>query len=311
MPIFSVNSSAPPPSNTIIYRPVGGIEGYREIHDKSAAIFVTCFPWAMVREVPKAAVPACYILADHTSAYIGETNDEDRRLGEHARAPSKSFAREAFVVAGVGDKGKLRFNATAAKYLQFWLTTFAEEAGLVDVIKGVAPQLPDVDEFDRATFDAFVEDSQRLLFDAGCRALQSNFVSQRRATVDVEPLASVPAGPMRIGVVAAPPPGGELELCYGDLWVRGFHNEGRFVVTAGSEVRKSVNESAWDWIKKDRSQLRDENALVSISDLEDRERLAVAVEFDSPSSAAKVVTGSRDGSKWLPVRIAQRTPTTA
>jgi len=44
---------------------------------------------------------------------------------------------------------------------------------------------------------------------------------------------------------------------------------------------------------------------MAIPGLEDRERLCVAVQFDSASSAAKVVTGSRDAFRWVTPRLRQ------
>jgi hypothetical protein len=307
----STNGSAPAAVTTIVYRPIGGIEGFREIHDKTASIKVLYLPWATAKEVPMAATPASYILAGRDLAgrdhvYIGETIDPNRRLGEHARDVSKNFVREACVITGVDAHGNLRFNSTAAKFLQYQLTNRAEQAGLVEVVKGVNPQLPEIDEFDRATFEIFAEDSQRLLFDAGCRVFRSNFESQRRAVADIEMVGSDQAGSMEIGVVGAPLHGSELELSYGDLWARGHFTERGFVVMAGSEIRASVNPSTWEWVEKDRDELRAAGVLSAIANLQDRERLCVAVQFDSPSSAGKVVTGSRDGGKWIPLRRPQQ-----
>lgn len=286
---------------TVVYRPLGGIEGYREVRDKTTSITVLCFPYAAGREVPKPARPACYIFASDGAAYIGETSDFDRRFGQHVRDPSKSFAREVYVVTGVGNESRLRFNSTAAKYFQYQLNNLAEQAALVELIKGANPTLPDIDDCERATLDILVQQSMALLYDAGCRVFRSNFASQlRKPTADID--TAGPAGPMEIDVVAAPPVGGELALAYGDLWARGYHNELGFVVMAGSEVRADVNPSAWDWIDEERNRLTTAGALLDMPGLPDRKRLCVAVQFDSPSSAAKVVTGSRDACRWIAPR---------
>jgi predicted GIY-YIG superfamily endonuclease len=305
-PSMTVLSNDPMPlaRTSTIYRPAGGIEGYREVHDKTSSVTVSCFPWKMVREVRMQPMPACYLLADHASVYIGETNDVNRRFGEHARDPNKSFAREAYVVTGVGSEGRRRFNSTAAVYFQYHLTDLAEEAKLVEVIKGTNPQFPDVDPHERASLNFILQQSQSLLFDAGCRAFKSNFASQRRSVSATLDTAS-PAGTMEIDVVGVPPLGGQLELSYTGLWARGYASERGFVVLAGSEVRADINPTAWDWIDDDRSKLRAAGALMTIPGLVDRERLCVAVQFDSASSAAKVVTGSRDAFKWVTPRLPQ------
>jgi hypothetical protein len=287
-----------------IYRPAGGIEGYREVHDKTSSITVSCFPWWMAREVRLQPVPACYILADHASVYIGETSDIHSRLAAHIRDSDKNFAREAYVVTGVGSEAKRRFNSTAAVYFQYHLTDLALQANLVDVIKGTSPQRPDPDEHEEASLKLLLQQSQSLLFDVGCRAFKSNFASQRRsvsATVDT----AGPAGTMDIDVVGVPAISGQLELSYTGLWARGYTSQRGFVVLPGSEVRADINPTAWDWIDEDRSKLRAAGALMAIPGLVDRERLCVAVQFDSASSAAKVVTGSRDAFRWVTPRLPQ------
>jgi predicted GIY-YIG superfamily endonuclease len=305
-PPMTVLSNDPMPlARTItIYRPASGTEGYREVHDKTSSITVSCFPWKTAREVRLQPVPACYILADHGSVYIGETSDIRGRLAAHIRDSDKNFAREAYVVTGVGSEGKRRFNSTAAVYFQYHLTHLALQANLVDVIKGNNPQTPDADEYDRAWLGIFLQQSQSLLFDAGCRAFKSNFASQRRsgsATVDT----AGPAGTMEIDVIGVAPISGQLELAYAGLWARGYESQRGFVVLAGSEIRADINPTAWDWIDEDRSKLRAAGALMAIPGLTDRERLCVAVQFDSASSAAKVVTGSRDAFPWVTPRLTQ------
>lgn len=310
MTLPPTNGQLPPATTTIIYRPAGGIEGYREVFDGITDVVVSSFAWPTLKEVSiAAAAPACYLLVDQSCVYFGETVDIRRRLNEHARDPGKNFAREAYIIGGTGRSSELWSDSSTAEFLQFRLTDLAEQGSLVDVIKGVNPRIPDLSKDRRAMLEGVVRHSLRLLFDAGCRVFCSNKGSQRRLSADAELLGSDPAGPMRIGVTATPLPGTELELIYGDLWARGFPNEGRFVVMAGSEVRYSVNESAWGWIRDDRAQLRAEGVLVPIAGLEDRERLVVAVEFGSASSAAKLVCGSRDGGKWMPLRFSPPTPT--
>jgi predicted GIY-YIG superfamily endonuclease len=248
----------------------------------------------------RAAVPACYVLADHCMAYIGETGNIGRRLSDHFRDQSKSFAREVYVISGYEAAW---FDTTAALYLQYRLTQIAEQAGLVDIMKGANPQVLELPNHRRVSLDIFVEHGERLLFDAGCRVLRSNFASQRRPVVEADALPPDDAGPMQIGVVATPPVGSELELAYGELWARGYPTPEGFVVMAGSEVRSTVNPSAPQIVETRRDELMDAEALVPIPGVEDRERLCVAVRFPSAAIAAKVVTGAHvDSSKWQPPR---------
>jgi predicted GIY-YIG superfamily endonuclease len=248
----------------------------------------------------RAAVPACYILADHRTAYIGETGNIGRRLSDHFRDPGKGFAREAYVISGYEGAW---FDTTAALYLQYRLTKIAEQAGLVEILKGTNPQVLELPSHRRASLDIFVEHGERLLFDAGCRVLRSNFASQRRTVAELEPTGPDETGPMQIGVIATPPLGSELELAFGDLWARGFPVAEGFVVIAGSEVRNAINPSAPQVVENWRGELANAQALVAIPGLQDRKRLRVAVQFPSAAIAAKVCTGAHvDSSKWQPPR---------
>jgi len=94
MTLFSANSSVQA-ACTNVHRPLGGIEGLREVHDDVGRLSVSAFPFAMVRDMSmtRAAVPACYILADHCTAYIGESGNVGRRLTDHFRDQTKAFAR--------------------------------------------------------------------------------------------------------------------------------------------------------------------------------------------------------------------------
>jgi predicted GIY-YIG superfamily endonuclease len=306
MSLFSTNTSVQPACTNNVHRPMGDIAGLREIHDDVGRLTVSAFPLAMVKDISmaRAAVPACYILADHATAYIGETGNAGRRLSDHAADPSKNFAREVYVISGYE---RAWFDKTAAIYLQYRLTEIAERAGLVEIIKGTNPQVLELPSHRRASLDQFVEHGERLLFDAGCRVFRSNFASQRRMVVEVDTaIGPDEAGPMQIGVMGSPPLGSELELAYGDLWARGYPAQDGFVVMAGSEVRSLVNPSANPILRTRRAELVAADALAAIPSVQDRQRLRVAVWFPSAAIAAKVMTGAHvDSSKWVQPRYPQ------
>jgi predicted GIY-YIG superfamily endonuclease len=301
-------------STSIVHRAAGGIAGVREVFDDASRLTVCAFPFAMVRHIVagKAAVPACYILADHESIYIGESNNVGRRLSEHLSDIAKAFAREVFVIAGLGDSG---FDKSSAVYLQWSLTRMAEQAGLVVVQKGVSPRVLDLPAWRRATLDRIVDDGQRLLFDSGCRAFHSSYASMRRELPDLD--ASAPeiacdandtddVGEMEIGVIATPRGVGDFELVYGDLWARGYPSDDGFVVTAGSEVRSLINASVNPIVHTRRAELATAGVLAEIPGLTDRQRLMVSVWFPSAAIAAKVITGAHVASnKWTALRHPQ------
>jgi hypothetical protein len=58
MTLPSANDPVSPARTITIYRPTGGIEGYREIHDEVSNVTVATFAWVTVREAPTQAMPA-------------------------------------------------------------------------------------------------------------------------------------------------------------------------------------------------------------------------------------------------------------
>jgi hypothetical protein len=317
MSFFNAQNSALNSCTTIIHRAAGGIAGVREVFDDASRLAVWSFGMARAREIvtPRASMPACYILASHDLVYFGETKNFYRRFFEHLLDPTKIFAREVFVISGLGDAP---FDKTTALYLQWRLDQAAGNAGLVTVQKGANPRVLDLPAWRRATLDRIVEDAERLLFDAGCRAIHSNCASMR----PVQPHADLAepdspdvagdvneaddSGQMEIGVVATPDGVPEFEICYGDLWARGYPSNGGFVVTAGSEIRTLINASVNPILHTRRQDLATAGVLAEIPGLGDRMRLTVSVWFPSSAIAAKVVTGAHvASSKWTALRNPQ------
>ena len=303
--MIAPNEPMPQAGTTIVYRPMGGIEGFREIRDEITDVVVTYVPFATLKEMPTPSAPGSYVLANHALCYFGESNEIKRRLNEHVRDTNKVWVREAYVITGAGRTGELWSDPATGKYFQYRLNELAEKAGLVGVIKAVNPQLPVLTTAKRATLEALVQRTLPLLFDAGCRAFHSNCASQRPPRSEADTAGVDEAGPMEIDVAATPPTSGLLDLAYGELWARGFSTERGFVVMPGSEVRATSNPSARDWVETRRNELRASGALVAIPGLVDRERLCVSIRFASLSSATQLVTGSRDGGRWIPSRHPQ------
>jgi hypothetical protein len=317
MSFFQDTKSIQAPCTSFVHRPAGGIAGVREVFDEASRIAVTAFPMTMVKNIvgAKAAMAACYILADHKRVYIGESGNVGRRLSEHATDPSKAFAREAYVISGGGNAS---FDKTAALYLQHRLTYAAETAGLVQVQKGSGATLVDLPAWRCAPLDRIVEDGKRVLYDAGCRAFDSSCASQRPiqaagvnsvALTETDADGSIEAddtGQMEIGVVATPCGSAEFQLAYGDLWARGYTADDGFVVMAGSEVRTLVNASVNPILHTRRAALDEATVLADIPGLLERKRLLVSVWFPSMAIAAKVLTGAHVASrKWAAVRDAR------
>src|SRR5260221_7090237 len=161
-------------STSIIYRTSGGITGLREVIDEASTLSVLAFPIMQLDQVARVrplTFPACYMLTNGSTAYVGEAANVGRRLAQHMTDASKNFATEVFVIRGANE---FCLDKTAAISLQHHFTNAVESAALVSILKGRNPQTIELPEWRRTSVDQFMESARRLLFDAGCRALDSS-----------------------------------------------------------------------------------------------------------------------------------------
>jgi hypothetical protein len=301
MSLFPNDSSAHLPRTYTIFRPMAGIEGLRQVRDPAGRLMVSAYPYALAKGLAPifAGVAGCYILSDHSKAYIGESKDMEQRGAQHAADPSKDFAREVYLIHA---QDAVSLDRSARLFLQHRLIVLAEDARLVAVNNVASAQMLPWSDEERATYDRFVADALRLLFDAGCRAFHSNFASQLppQSVVAPDVTCSEEEEKLEINVPAAPPHGEEVELCYCGLFARGFYDEKGFVVMAGAELRNRINESTRNNISELRRELVDAEVLGRIPGLHDRSRLLVSVRFFSAAVAAKVLTGAHvAATKWV------------
>jgi len=297
-------------STSHIYRPYGGVADVREVTDRAAHVRILDFPWALVSDLiaSELACPAFYTMVGSGRIYLGETNNLGRRMGEHAADPQKAFAQRAYVVRGADG---FRFTKDTAGYLQYELTQAAEACGVLQVVAGCPPRLPEFDPLDLPLLERILDDSKRLLFDAGLAAFEPtpvNASAEQGAATAMSDAADVDeAGPMEIGV-DLPRAGTEFELRYDDtLWAHGYPAGDRFVVAAGSDIRITTNPSASTVNRARRAALFDAGVLSPIPGASDRMRLMVDVAFPSMAIAAKVACGAHvDSSKWRAIDPNQR-----
>jgi hypothetical protein len=298
------NPSNDGPSSASIHRPFGGVLGYRRIWDRATRAVVHAFPMTELSRVAAAGMlstAGAYAMTDGKIAYLGESRRPGRRLSEHAADSAKSFARDVYVVGGCEGAA---FDKILAVDLQFRLTRCAVEAGVVTVWKGVNPAEPDVTDAERATHDRIAADALRLLYDAGCRifhpVLDPGPPVQPEGALPDDATDAADSESMAIGVSTIPIGSHEFELRYGGLWARGYWAAGRFIVSAGSEVRQTTNDSVHPVTRARRAELFAAGVLSPIPGVGDRRRLTVAISFASTSIAAKVVAGAHSAGKWVP-----------
>ncbi|SFN44120.1 hypothetical protein SAMN05216573_11365 [Bradyrhizobium sp. Rc3b] len=284
------------PCTHTIYRPFGGIEGYRLISDPAGRLAVTTFSTEMARRLAAGfdQWSACYVLAGNGQAYIAQSQCAMKCIAEHAVDPAKAFATEVFLIHEQEEPRTMDWSTRL--YLEHRLSVLVKEAGLVRLANAAEPRvLP----WRLEQAERLVEEARRLLFDAGCRVLNGNFPSQPTAEAkgddnqDAEEAVEI-ASP--IGRVPL-----ELEFDYCGIWARGSaDHEGFFVVKAGSELRARENPSLRQNIRRLRADLRGRGVVVPIAGVTDRLRLQVDWRFFSAAVAAKFVAAAHvAGTKWV------------
>ncbi len=308
-------TAVPRRMTTTITRDGLGLNGPRLVSDDASTLCVTALPFTDIATAVAGGAfdtPGAYILcgvspADGVpAAYVGESGKLGRRLQEHAADVDKAFATEAYVLY---DLDGHRLDKNDAVHLQRRLIELVEQAGVVRLINSTTACAAKISQGRIATLDEMLLDALPLLFDAGCRFLSPTPVPPM-APVKVEagvstvkdappPAATEPApgetneedddsGPMVIGVSTTPIGVEELELAYSDLWARGYDFKDRFVVAAGSEMRRMTNGSANELTKARRERLIEAEAFDEHGDDRDRYRLRIAVAFPSRAIVAKV-----------------------
>lgn len=299
------NPSHDAPSTTVIHRKFGGLLGYRRVSDRATRAIVHAFPMSDLSQVAATGVlstPGAYVLTDGQVGYFGESRKPARRLSEHAADPAKSFARDVYVI--VGCEGGA-FDKILSLDLQYRLTRRAVETGVVSVWKGAPPPAPDLSDAERVTHDRIAGDVVRLLHDAGCRIFHKETDPGSPAREEEPPQSATAdaadSEPMAIGVTTIPAGSEEFELRYGGLFARGYWAAGRFIVSSGSEVRTTTNDSVCALTRSRRNELAAARVLAAIPGVGDRRRLTVAISFATSSIAAKVVTGAHTTGGWAPL----------
>lgn len=289
------------PCTQTVYRPFGGVEGYRLISDPAGQLAVTTFPMEMARRLAASfdQWSGCYLLAGDGHAYIGQTRCAMKCIAEHAADPAKAFAAEVFLIHRQEEPPKMDWSTRL--YLEHRLTELAKQAGLVRLASAEPRDLPWRLE-QAATFELLVAQARRLLFDGGCRVLDGNLPRQPAAqTKDDDGDDAEEAVEIACSTRAAPQ---AFEFDYCGIWARGYHTDHGFVVAAGSELRATQTSSLRQNIKKLRADLLARGVVAPIAGV-DRLRFQVDWCFFSPAVAAKFVAGAHvAGNKWMRARNA-------
>ncbi|TFV30959.1 hypothetical protein E4K66_32760 [Bradyrhizobium frederickii] len=296
---FSPETLQLQPCTHTIYRPFGGIEGYRLISDPTGRLAVTTFPTEMARRLAAGfdQWSACYVLAGNGQAYIAQSQCAMKCIGEHAVDPAKAFATEVFLIHAQEEPRTMDWSTRL--FLEHRLTDLAKQAGLVRLANTVEPRVPPWRVERAATLELLATQTRRLLFDAGCRVVDGSLPSRPSAQGECDDTGD---GEKAVDIACPTRPAPEeFAFHYCGIWARGHRDhEGHFVVRAGSEVRKMQTTSLRKNIKKLRADLLASGIVMPIVGRKDRLRFQVDWCFFSPAVAAKFVAGAHiSATKWV------------
>lgn len=285
------------PCTHTVYRPFGGVEGYRQISDPAGRLAVTTFPMEMARRLSAGfdQWSACYLLTGGGRVYIGQSHCAMKSIAEHAVNPAKAFASEVFLIHAQEEPRTMDWSTRL--YLEHRLSELAKEAGLVRLANTVEPRVLPWRLEQTATLELLATQARRLLFDAGCRIVDGNLPSQPTAQAKGDDSDAEEA--VEIGCPTRPVPR-EFAFDYCGIWARGYHADQGFVVAAGSELRATETPSLRKNIKRLRADLLARGVVVPIAGVTDRLRFQVDWCFFSPAVAAKCLAGAHvAGTKWV------------
>ncbi|WP_271553575.1 hypothetical protein [Bradyrhizobium sp. CCBAU 45394] len=286
------------PCTHTIYRPFGGIEGYRLISDPAGRLAVTTFPMEMARRLSASMDQwsACYLLTGGGQAYLGQSHYAMKCIAEHVVDPAKAFASDVFLIHAQEEPRTMDWSTRL--YLEHRLSELAREAGLVRLANTVEPRVLPWRLEQTATLELLATQARRLLFDAGCRVVDGNLLSQPTAQGKGDDSDDAKEA-VEIACPTRPVPE-EFAFDYRGIWARGYHADQGFVVAAGSELRATETHSLRKNIKRLRADLLARDVVVPIAGVTDRLRFQVDWCFFSAAVAAKFVAGAHvAGTKWV------------
>ena len=198
---------------------------------------------------------------DAVRIYVGETDTLGARLSQHA---GKVFWTQVVIFTKQSEANPL--NKAGARYLEARLLEIARRNKRCEVDNQNEPGLPSLSEEDAATMEGYLHKMLPLLSVIGVRAFED-----------------------------VPPPGrGRVIYYYGDArkkeWkASGYETNNGFVVQKDSFARMKTVDSMLKSTKIQREKAIADQIMV---EEKDGYRFAVDYEFNSPSQAASVVSGS-------------------
>lgn len=209
-------------------------------------------------------------------AYIGESDDVGKRLGQHARA-EESGGKDFWDRAVVLTSKDMNLTKAHAKYLESRFVRLASEAGRARLLNGTNPPTAPLPEADVSDMEFFIEQAKIVLPVLGVNLLRSTRVAVPNPAADASPSVSSVSPVFRLTLKNAPVDATAQEV------------DGEFTVREGSRARAEWGTADHNYAKLFEKYAND-GTLVTSPDGEYR-TFSRDVVFASPSAAAAVVLG--------------------
>lgn len=216
------------PDNTLVSRIISCENQVTELFviDRADKNFVSKYSSDLTK-------PALYILVnrDKRQLYVGETDDSIKRLRNHE---AKDFWTEAIVFHSTGDT----LSTTEVKWLEAKTYETLKDLGYYDLSENKQkPQYPPLKKNQIYTLEPIFEEEKNYI----CAAGFDIFLKKKESEQPVEPETTPIAQPEGEGTASYH----AFKVCMKDVdaTINYFPSENRFIVVAGSKVRKEPTNS--------------------------------------------------------------------
>lgn len=281
----------------------GDLDGPRVIDSRTSALRVHAGPWRELDALLAAGVPTTpgfYLLTGRNAAGTrlmvrpGEAGDLRRRLLEHAQDASKAKYEEVFCVSSVDG----RLTKADVRYLEARCHEIVVASPHASLQVDKIPVLASCGPAEQAVLETLLHQARDLLHAAGCRGLDAPRYPCAAAHEERDD-----------GAVEIVQSGGvhpdEHSLCYDNIWAWGYPTpDGKFVVRAGSDVRRRQNAALLPPVAARRRRLSELGLLGEMAGVTDRWRLLANIQVSSQLLAAKTITGAHVSNRNIWQRLA-------
>lgn len=209
--------------------------------------------------------------------YIGEAENIKSRLKQHLSDPNKDFKEIIFFIS----KDEL-LTKTQIRYLESRLIQLAIDAKTAEIENGNSPSLPTLHEADISDMEYFLEQIKLMLPVMGFRFLISSTLKPD--------LGKEKDSDIKTKII--------FEIKTKSFKANMFESDQGYIVTKGSEAKKSLSKSTTETYRNLRRKLVETKIL---EDKGDKLEFTEDAIFNSPSAASNMILGrnSNGFTEWV------------